>query len=768
MQIVESILTGESTAVEKNTKQITTKRLPLGDRINMGYMSTMVVKGRGKGVVVATAEHTEMGKISLRLSKAKTPRTPLQKKLTRLGLWLVVVSVVLCVLIVVIGFARGNYWLDMLRVGISLAVSVIPEGLVAVTTVTMAIGVSRMAKHSVVVRKLHAVETLGSITTICSDKTGTLTEGKMRATKIWVGGHEYRIKGRSMDHTDTSSKITRTFKNGEKMEITRVNVPEYLQLLLMGAAVCNNTGWMEDDNGAVTMTGDPTEIALHLAAMKVGLSKEKFTQEQGFTFVNEFAFDSERKRMSVVYKSADKYYCFVKGAPESLLLKCTHYHSKGQEKPLEDKMDKIEKQATKMAAHGLRILAFGYKSFNLNEKHDEDFTDIEHVENQLNFIGLIGLMDSPRKEVAKVIQRCQGAGIRVCMITGDHPSTAKAIAIKLGLAGEQSTVLTGDQIDMLASNGELKTLDPFPTVFARVSPDNKLQIVEALQSRNEVVSMTGDGVNDAPAIKRADCGVAMGITGTDITKQSASIVLADDNFKTIAYAVQEGRRIYDNIKKFILYLLSCNAAEIFVMLLAVIIGAPVPFAPIQILWANIIADIPPAMSLGIDPSEKDVMARKPRNPKQGIFTVRSALVLVAQGLSMAGLALGVLLVTTMYYDYDVRHARSVTFTVLTMTQLWHSFLSRSQTQSIFVTGLIGNRWLIGAFFLSTTLLVLSIYVPGFNDLIELYPLNGYDWIAVVASMIVHTAVMELIKACLRLRARLLGKKKKPSIFYEDV
>jgi Ca2+-transporting ATPase len=489
LQVIEAILTGESTAIEKNTQQMAAKRPPLGDRLNMGYMSTVVVKGRGKGIVVTTGASTEMGKISVRLNNAKSPKTPLQKRLTKLGIILVIVAVVLCVIIVVVGFVRGNYWLDMLKVGVSLAVSVIPEGLVAVTTVTMAIGVSRMSKHNVLVRQLHAVETLGSITTICSDKTGTLTEGKMTAKKVWVSGREYRVKGRSTDPKDTSGKFKYKTKDDQTEEITRETVPTDLRFLLMGAGLCNNTSLAENDEGQTVMTGDPTEIALHIAAIKLGLGKERFIEE-GFQFVNEHSFDSDRKRMSVVYKTAEKYYILAKGAPESLLKKSNKYLSGEKHKNLEKKLKKIEKQGAKMAGQGLRILAFGYKTYNLDEKTDEDFKNVENVESDLCFVGLIGLLDPPRKNVNNVIKQCRDAGIRVCMITGDHPSTAKAIAMKIGIASEESNVLTGEQIDLLYESNQLATLDPFPTVFARVSTLYPFSLLVFSSFGNKIASST--------------------------------------------------------------------------------------------------------------------------------------------------------------------------------------------------------------------------------------------------------------------------------------
>ncbi|OAD67454.1 hypothetical protein PHYBLDRAFT_86228, partial [Phycomyces blakesleeanus NRRL 1555(-)] len=658
LELIESILTGESVPSSKSTDAVKAKsrRIPLGDCIGNAFMATTVARGRGKGIVVRTGVQTEIGKISTAIqkgSKRKT-KTPIQRKLARLGLYLVALAVVLCALVVVIGIAWKKDVKTMVNIGLSLAVSVIPEGLVAVTTVTMALGVRRMATKHCIVRTLPAVESLGSVTVICSDKTGTLTQGKMGTSELWTADNAlYRFtKSTSMDPSQGQILIEPAELHYSALRthpLDPTNPSAYTSHLfyaLMVAGLCNNSSIvLDEETGEYTPIGDPTEIALTVAAQKAGLGPAYWSQQ--VTKVFERAFDSERKLMSSIYASTDsnksknindtsnEVYVLCKGAPEEL----TAY----QAVPITEEFAAlVADESSRMASQGLRVLGLGVKTAKLTQGW-KDTASIESEpslsEDELVFVGLIGLLDPPKQGVKEAVQVCQEAGIRVMMITGDHVQTATSIAAKLGIYQQGCRAILGRELDLLSEDALLE-LDPFPNVFARVSPDNKLTIVNALQQRGELVAMTGDGVNDAPAIKAADVGVAMGIAGTEITKQAADLVLLNDNFATIVAAVEEGRHVFDNILKFILYLLSCNGAEIFLMLICAIANLETPLTVMMILWANIIADVPPAMALGVEPKERDLMKRSPRNPKMGVLTKVSWTIIFFQSLMMAALTIG--------------------------------------------------------------------------------------------------------------------------------
>ncbi|KAL9537762.1 hypothetical protein MBANPS3_011488 [Mucor bainieri] len=676
LQVVESILTGESLPVMKSNSAIKarTRRIPIGDCKGNAFMSTTVARGRAIGIVVRIGQDTEIGRISAAIQQGSLhkSKTPIQKKLDRLGKQLVLLSIVLCLLVVAIGLAWKKDIKHMLNVGLSLAVSVIPEGLVAVTTVTMALGVRRMASNHCIVRTLPAVESLGSVTVICSDKTGTLTEGKMGVSELWTGDdilyeftdstsldpekgailhrvslasansssstlvnsslEDIRSKTPANDSINTltteatvvcmSPPMQKSYPLTEHAAMIPLDTnhkqdyPYHLQQALMVTSLCNNASIaMSAITKEWKTVGDPTEIALVVASQKAQLGKSYWESEQGYQRLHEQAFDSERKLMSVVYQHGDQRIMLCKGAPEELLRKCKYYGNNNQLLQDNDEEDsfseRVSQESSRMASQGLRVLGLASKQC----RPDEPYT-----ENDLTFIGLIGLIDPPKDGVREAIATCQEAGIHVMMITGDHVKTATAIATQLGIFHpdhlDKNRAILGQELDLLSQDAII-ALDPFPCVFARVSPDNKLKIVQALQQRGELVAMTGDGVNDAPAIKCADVGVAMGgEAGTEITKQAADIVLLDDNFSTIVEAVEEGRHVFDNILKFIVYLLSCNGAEIFLMLICAIANLETPLTVMMILYANIIADIPPAMALGVEPAEVGLMKRKPRSPNQ--------------------------------------------------------------------------------------------------------------------------------------------------------
>ncbi|KAG2219710.1 hypothetical protein INT45_006042 [Circinella minor] len=870
LEVVESILTGESLPVTKKTDAIKAKsrRIPLGDCLGNVFMTTTIAKGRAKGIVVRTGVQTEIGKISTAIqagSKRKT-KTPIQRRLDKLGKYLVLIAIILCVLVTVIGIAWKKNIQQMINVGLSLAVSVIPEGLVAVTTVTMALGVRRMAFKQCVVRTLPAVESLGSVTVICSDKTGTLTEGKMGTAEMWTADnnvyhftestsldpthgeiivepaelrrrmiHVRRTTAPSSEEQDnvatTVAKDNYEYNNNNEQQekqpvdyaslrsrpIDRSDPTMYaphLKYSLMVAALCNNASVHLDEVTKEWRTiGDPTEVALTVAAQKANAGSRYWIDKQGYTKVFERAFDSERKLMSSAYmqhqhsfsgnsssnnnngstikegNTDDHYYAHTtttsstllllcKGAPEELLRKCSAYlppTSVSTTTPPMSTSDELTKESqsmnetfatqvtdesSRMASQGLRVLGLALKvvhySNNNNNSSIVDSTEMaKHpsmAENDFIFVGLVGLIDPPKQGVKESVEICQQAGIRVMMITGDHVETAVAIASKLGIFKSDvpgmSRAILGRELDLLSEDAIIE-LDPFPNVFARVSPDNKLTIVKALQQRGELVAMTGDGVNDAPAIKSADVGVAMGQAGTEITKQAADLVLLNDNFTTIVSAVEEGRHVFDNILKFIVYLLSCNGSEIFLMLICTIANIETPFTVMMILWANIIADIPPAMALGVEPREQTLMQRPPRDPRTGVVTLGVWMVILAQSLLMATLALVSYVLALYRFNYDVQHAQSMVFTNLTMIQLIHSFLSRSVHLSVIKTGIFSNRWMLFAAAVSFFFLILGVYGPGISSWLGLSFVSWESWIMILVCVSIHICIVEMEKFALR-------------------
>jgi Ca2+-transporting ATPase len=776
LHVIEALLTGESEPLAKQTAALPQRGLGIGDRTNMAFMNTAVAKGRAVGIVVATGSDTEVGKISAALLRPDNSRTLLQQRLSRLGKWLVVLSVVLCALIVAIGIIRvyvandevtGDDWLRWVKVGVSLAVSVIPEGLVAVTTVTMAAGVQRMAAKHAIVRRLAAVETIGALTTICSDKTGTLTEGRMTATKLWLP-----------PAAGVDGDVAATLTLDGSLPDDAAQRASFERAMLV-ASVCNHASLGVDGE---PNKGDPTEVALLVAAEAAGVGRHKWRR---YAQVSEAPFDSDRKRMSVLVRRAgakkpkkrggerlgDKpLLCLLcKGAVEAVVQRCDRALVDGKLAPLKKALvRRIEERNAALAGGGLRVLAFAYRrvpdDFGVDDVDDDA---IERrtlaLENEhLVFVGLVGIIDPPRASSRATVQLCLRAGLRVCMITGDHHKTALAIATQLGIcdasAQEGKQVLTGQQLDSMAID-DLEAMSEFPVVFARVSPANKLLIVDALRARGELCAMTGDGVNDAPAIKHANVGIAMGRTATDMTKQAAAVILTDDNFGTIADAVAEGRRINDNIIKFVLYLLACNGAEIYSMLGAVVFGLPVPMSPIMILWANLIADVFAALALGIDPAAPDVMERPPRDPKRGIFTLTSLAQLLMYGFSMAAIQLGVVgfigEVQGRTIDPDPEVAspgRGIAFITLTMAQLAHAFVVHTD-DFLLSRALWSNLYLVGAVLLSVTCLVAACYIPGVNTVLQQHALDGSDWAIVVVGVAAHLIVAETIKFVLRMIRR---------------
>ena len=610
----EASLTGESVPVEKNTEAISDEKVGIGDRTNMLFSSSLITYGRGKGIVVETGMNTEVGKIANIINSTDETETPLQEKLNKLGKTLGVGALVICAVIFVIGLLYGKNPLDMFMTAVSLAVAAIPEGLAAVSTIVLAIGVQRMVKKHAIVKKLPAVETLGSATVICSDKTGTLTQNKMTVQRI--------------------------FYNNKLLDINKIDLKqedETLERLVHISMLCNDTKISTDNQ----LTGDPTETALVDMGFKLDFEPSLFEQ---MPRLKEIPFDSDRKLMTTVNKVGEKYVVCTKGGVDELLNRCTKYILNDEIKTdLEEYKKTISENNEEMAKNALRVLAMGYKELN----HEPTEEDMASLENDLIYIGMVGMIDPPREEVKLAVHKCKTAGIKTVMITGDHKITAIAIAKALGILENESEALTGSELEEMTDEELTKNIRKY-SVYARVSPEHKVRIVKAWQANGEIVAMTGDGVNDAPALKTADIGCAMGIVGTDVAKEAADVILTDDNFATIVSAVEEGRRIYDNILKAIQFLLSSNVGEIIVLFVAILItpllskifGIDIhliePLLPIHILWINLVTDSLPALALAVDPAEKDVMERKPIKPKKGIFTNGMSWRIIYQGV-MIGL-----------------------------------------------------------------------------------------------------------------------------------
>ncbi|MFZ5633388.1 MAG: calcium-translocating P-type ATPase, SERCA-type [Bacillota bacterium] len=726
LEIEEAALTGESAPVKKMTDPVGSQLMNPGDIRNTAYLGTSVTRGRGLGVVVATGMATEMGHIAVMISEAGQDPTPLQRRLAQLGKWLVAVCLLICAVVAVMGMYRGEPLYHMILVGISLAVAAIPEGLPAIVTVALGIGVQRMIRRNAIVRKLPAVETLGCATVICSDKTGTLTQNKMMVRKVVAPGVTAEIDGEGYD------------PKGE-IRFTRGKGGPQFELLLKAAALCNNASLTRGDikiGGLFRgispgkgvrewdVQGDPTEGALLVMAARGGAWRERLEQQE--KRVAELPFDSDRKRMTVICRNpAGELTAYTKGAPDILLELCTHYYDNGKILPLTGQArEKIMPACSDMAAQSLRVLAFALKRV---DGEREDYSD---EESNLTFIGMCGMIDPPRPSAVNAVHTCRRAGIHVAMITGDHQLTARAVAGEMGLLARGGRVITGRDLDRM-SDGEMARQSGEVAVYARVSPRHKLRIVRALKQAGHVVAMTGDGVNDAPAVKEADIGIAMGIAGTDVTREASSMVLADDNFSTIVAAVEEGRGIYDNIRKFIRYLLSCNAGEVLVMFLAVLGGFPLPLLPLQILWINLVTDGLPALALGVDPADRDIMNRKPRPPGEGIFAHGLGWRILGSGFFMA---MGTLAIfwTAWLGSGNLDLARTVAFTTLVFTQLFFVFTCRSEHHSVLELGFFTNPHLVAAVLCSAALQLAVIYLPFLQPTFHTVPLNAVQWGVILA------------------------------------
>jgi len=699
LRIQEAALTGEAEAIEKETGIMPAGELSLGDRRNMAYLGTVVTYGRGAGVVVATGMHTELGNIAELLQGVVTEQTPLQRRLDQVGKILAIAGVLVAILVGVIGVLRGEAIIDMFLVGVSIAVAVVPEGLPAVVTITLALGARRMLARNALIRKLPAVETLGSVTVICSDKTGTLTENRMTVTVLDVAGHRINL---TEELTDAGQARFDTHQ-------AQTAPNQAINLLLIGGALCNDAQLQRDDaSGHYHALGDPTEGALVVAAARLGMQKQEL--DQAMPRLAELPFDSERKRMTTVHQHAPalplpvpimpgQRIAFTKGAVDGLLDIAGHVWDDDRRFALDATYRaRIEAANRGLAENGMRVLGVAFRILDENEPV---------AETGLTIVGFVGIIDPPRPEVKAAVATARTAGIRPVMITGDHPLTALHIARELGIATAQSKVLTGGELERM-TEAELDAAVGATTVYARVSPEHKLRIVASLQRQGEVVAMTGDGVNDAPALKQADIGVAMGITGTDVSKEAADMVLRDDNFSTIVAAVEEGRVIYDNLRKFIKFSIGGNIGKVIVMLGGVLAGLAAPLLPLQLLWLNLLTDGLLGIGLGVEPGERGVMRRPPVSPQAGIFSGGIGGQIVRMGILIGALALG-----TGLYHYWTGHAdwQTIMFTTLAFAQVWQAIAVRSNTQSIFRIGFFSNPILLLLVVAVVALQLAAIYVP---------------------------------------------------------
>jgi Ca2+-transporting ATPase len=702
----ESLLTGESVTVEKHVRALDAE-LPLAERGNMAYKGTSTSYGRGRGIAVATGMATELGKIAALLEQDGESRTPLQKRLAHFGRYLGIAVLVICAIIFAVGLLRGEAVVLMFLTAVSLAVAAIPEALPAVVTISLALGARKMVRKHALIRRLPAVETLGSVTFICTDKTGTLTQNRMHVEEMYAG--------------NTSSHAWQDVADSEPWKS-----------LLTALALSNDAAQGHHGN----LIGDPTEIALYQAALDAGY--DKAVLEALAPRSMELPFDSERKRMTTLHRQDDGFIAYTKGAPESLLPLCDGMLGASGAEPLP--REQVLAVAERMAAEGLRVLAVAQRFW---PKLPDREVETGEVETQLLFLGLTGLMDPPRREARHAVELCQSAGITPVMITGDHPATARAIAERIGING--SPVMTGMVLAQLDDNSFRARVNDI-RVYARVDPAQKIRIVEALQARGEFVAMTGDGVNDAPAIQRADIGIAMGKEGTDVAREASSLVLLDDNFATIVSAVREGRRIYDNLRKFIKYAMTCNSAEIWTIFLAPFLGLPIPLLPIHILWINLVTDGLPGLALATEPAEKGAMSRPPRPPNESVFAHGMWQHMIWVGLTMAA----VTLVTQAWAIHTGdAHWQTMVFTVLTLSQMGHVLAIRSERDSLFSQGLLSNIPLLGAVALTFVLQLGTIYLPAAHDIFRTEALTLNELLLCLALSSVVFFCVEIEKLLVR-------------------
>jgi P-type Ca2+ transporter type 2C len=772
LKIEEASLTGESVPVEKNAGVVLDKEIPLGDRRNTAFMGTLITYGRGKGLVTGTGMNTQIGLIAEMIQSFEAEDTPLQKKLEHLGKVLGTACLAICALVFVYGLFRDTHLTEALNGGflnyleaekkdivnlfmtaVSLAIAAVPEGLPAIVTICLALGMQRMIKHHALIRKLPAVETLGCATVVCSDKTGTLTQNEMTVVQAWAGDRRFRITGEGYSPSGEFFAGTEPFDPRTDPDA---------MLLLQGALVCNDAKLEEKSDEAGKRSwqiiGDPTEGAMVVAAAKAGYRRAEL--EQALPRIQEIPFDSDRKRMATLHSAGDAQagaavpgfvfppvIAFVKGAPDVILDLCGQRLQSGRAVGLsEARRHTILEHNRDMAGNALRVLAVAYRPL---QEVPASVTP-ETIENDLVFVGLLGMIDPPRPEVIEALKVARGAGLKSVMVTGDYKDTAEAIARDVGLSTPGGLVLTGPEIEQL-SDAELEARTDRLEVCCRVSPQHKTRIVDAFKARGHVVAMTGDGVNDAPALKRANIGVAMGITGTDVAKQTADMVLTDDNFASIVAAIEQGRIIYSNIRKFVYFLLACNIGEILIVFGAMLVGFPIPLRPVQLLWLNLVSDGAPALALGLEKGDRDIMKHPPRSPAEPVINRNMAVGIGVVGVVDAIAILAVFWLAMQRYPGHLEAAQTMAFVTLCSSELIRAFTARSEYHSIFSIGVFSNRWMVWAVGVSFLLVLAVVYVPFLSPFFDTVPLTAGDWLFMLPFFFASPVAMELLKVYFRAR-----------------
>lgn len=739
MQIDESSLTGESVAVEKDASIVYDGIMEIGDRENTAYSSTIVTYGRGKGIVIETGHETEIGKIATTISSFEDEATPLQKKLAGLSKVLGILVVSVAIIVFAVGLLRGMPLLEVFMVAVSLAVAAIPEGMTAIVTIVLSLGMNRMAAKNAIVKKLLAVETLGTTTVICSDKTGTLTQNEMTVTKAYVDDKDLEVTGTGYapigDITIGGNPVDKDELKG-------------LYTLMSIATLAGDANIVEEE-GLYKCQGDPTEGALVTFAGKLGIQKDE--HNASYPRIEEIPFDSDRKMMSTFHDNfiPKKIVSFTKGAPDIIIDRCTKMMIDGN---IVDMTPELKKKAlaknSELARQALRVLAYAFRAHD--ELPGKDKRNSDHVENNMVFVGLTGMIDPPRPEVKAAIAECKQAGIEVKMITGDYLETAFAIGKDLGIAVNEDEAIMGKELNTMTDQ-QIRDVVAHKNIFARVSPQNKVQIVTALKDNGHIAAMTGDGVNDAPAIKKADIGIAMGITGTDVAKNTAEVILTDDNFATIVHAVEEGRIIYSNIKKFVAFLLSCNIGEVLVIFIPMLLGWGTPLSPIQLLWLNLVTDSFPALALGMEQGEEDIMEQNPRDPQEPIIDpdIRGNIIVQAIAITLSVL-IAYYLGRTVFFpgtdSHSIMGQETMAFTTLVFAELFRAYSSRSTKYTLAHIGVFSNPTMNKAVLASTALMLLVLFVPGLQDLFDVVPLPMGAWGVVLVCMFIPLIFSEVYKA----------------------
>jgi Ca2+-transporting ATPase len=775
LKVEEASLTGESVPVEKVAGVVLDKEIPIGDRKNSAFMSTMVTYGRGKGLVTGTGMHTQIGMIAEMLQSYEQESTPLQQKLDQLAKTLGIICLAICGAIFVYGLIRDTHFgtilsegftaylraekkdiIELFMTAVSLAIAAVPEGLPAVVTICLALGMRSMIRRHALIRKLPAVETLGCATVICSDKTGTLTQNEMTVVQAWAGGKKMKISGEGYNPTGQFSRDGKPFDPAGDPSAS---------FLLHAALLCNDAkleeGSGEKGEKAWRMVGDPTEGAMVVAAAKGGLWRREM--EKVLPRVQEIPFDSERKRMTTIHQLQPSggqfsFDCppnaaFVKGAPDIVLDLCDKIIMDGKSVPLsEEKKREVLGVNQEMARQALRVLGVACRPLD-GIPHE---CKCEEVERDLTFIGLMGMIDPARPEVKEAVKIAKNAGLKSVMVTGDYKDTAEAVAKEIGLLSPGGRVLTGAELDKM-SEGELTAIIDKVDACCRVSPQHKTKIVDAFKARGHVVAMTGDGVNDAPALKRANIGVAMGITGTDVSKETADMVLTDDNYASIVSAIEEGRVIYSNIRKFVYYLISCNIGEILIIFLAMLVGVPLPLRPVQLLMLNLVTDGAPALALGMEEGEPDIMKRPPRPTREPVINWEMQIGTAVQAVVMTAAVLGAYFWALQIYPQEVERAQTIAFVALCLSELLRAFTARSERYSIFSIGVFSNKWMLWADGSSLLLVLLVVYVPFLQPFFDTIPLSLNDWVLMIPFILMASIAAELTKIYIRYRAARLAQ-----------